>query len=62
MPTVEQSPKIDGIDKYEVENAAETLRRTQELRLKPKLLTAARKVLRQQQKATQQALNWAAKL
>lgn len=37
--------KIDGIDKYEVENAADTLVRAEEIKRKPKLLAAAKKVI-----------------
>lgn len=37
------SKKIDGFDKYEVENAADTLIRAEEIRLQPKLFKVARK-------------------
>lgn len=37
------SKKIDGFERYEVENAADTLIRAEEIRLQPKLFKAARK-------------------
>lgn len=50
-----ESPKIDGIDKYKVENAADTLIRAEEIKRDKKLLTAARKVINQKLIATQAA-------
>ncbi len=50
---------IDGISKWEVESAAETLRKAQEIADKPKLLRAARKQLRKTKKSTDKALTWA---
>lgn len=50
---------IDGFPKWEVENAAETLRRAQEIATKPKLFRAAKKQLRVMKKATDRALTWA---
>ncbi|MDD5501973.1 MAG: hypothetical protein PHH26_00730 [Candidatus Thermoplasmatota archaeon] len=44
-PKTVQSPKIDGIDKWEVENAADALIRANEVKANPKLLKAAHKVL-----------------
>lgn len=40
-----KSDKIDGIDKWQVESAAETLIRANEIKADPKLLKAAHKVL-----------------
>lgn len=54
--------KIDGIDEWEVKSAADSLRRAQEIKADKKLFRAATKELRRQQKATKQALDWAAKL
>lgn len=60
--TMEKPKKLDGIDEWEVKNAADNLRRAQEIKADKKLFRAATKELRRQQKATTQALNWAAKL
>jgi len=62
MAEIEKPKKLDGIDEWEVKNAADTLRRAQEIKVNKKLFSAATKELRRQQKATTQALNWAAKL
>lgn len=65
MATVQCSPKvekIDGIEKYEVEDAARTLGRAFEIKAKPKLLKAALGVIRKQKEAQQKALGWAGKL
>ncbi len=43
-------PKIDGIDKWEVESAAETLIRAEIIKQQPKLLKAARKIINQTNK------------
>jgi hypothetical protein len=56
----EHSPKLPkGMDKWELEEAARTLERAQEIALEPKLLTAARKLLRFQEKAKKKAIDWA---
>ena len=56
---------IDGIEKYKVEAAAETLIRAEEIKLDKKLLAAARKVINQKylaaSKAKLQATQTAAK-
>ena len=54
--------KIDGIDKWEVENAADTLRRAFEIKANPKLLRAAMKVVRKRQEADKKVMGWAGKL
>lgn len=59
---IAQPPKYAGIDKWEVENAARTLEEAQEIALKPKLLAAARKMLRFQQRAKKKAIDWAEKI
>jgi len=60
--TVEPSPKIDGMDKWEVEDGARTLRRAFEIRDKPKLFKAALKIVRKEQEAGKKMLGWAGKL
>ena len=65
MATSLQEPKvekIDGIDKWEVEEAARTLTRAFEIKKKPKLLAAALKAVDQQKKAAQAVQAWAGKL
>lgn len=59
---IDKPNKLDGFDEWEVKNAAETLRHAQEIKAKKKLWLAAKKELRRQQRATEKALNWAAKL
>lgn len=54
--------KINGLPKWEVENAADTLRRAYEIAGKPKLFKAAKKQLLMMKKATDKALNWAEKM
>ena len=51
--------KIDGIDKYEVEDAARTLTRAFEIKQNPKLCKAALKVVDKQKKAAQAVQGWA---
>jgi len=51
--------KVIGIDKWEAEGAADTLMRSFEIKKKPKLLSAAMKIIRDKQKAAKQALGWA---
>lgn len=60
--TIEKPQKIDGIDKWEVEEAARTLTRAFEIKKKPKLLAAALKVVEQQRKAAQEVKGWAGNL
>ena len=50
---------IDGIDKYKVENAAETLMRAQEIMADSKLKSAAMKILKKKKAATEKAVSWA---
>lgn len=47
----ETNNKIDGIDKYKVESAADTLIRAEEVKLDKKLLAAARKVINKRMEA-----------
>ena len=54
--------KIDGIDKFKVEGAADTIDRAFEIRQDKKLVAAAMKVLTNRQKLAQQAKGWAGKL
>jgi hypothetical protein len=54
-----KSPKIDGIDKWEVESAADTIARAMEIKNDKKLFKAALKVLKQKKKSTEQAVKWA---
>jgi len=49
------SKKIDGFDKWEVEEAARTLMRAVEIRGKPKLLALAQKEATKQAKLAQEA-------
>lgn len=60
--TIDKPKKLDGIDEWEVKNAADTLRHAQEIKVKKPLFLAAKRELRRQQRATEKALNWAAKL
>ena len=62
MTAMEVSPKLFGMDKWEVENAARTLREAYELANKPKLLEAAKKLLKQQQVAGKKAISLAENL
>lgn len=62
ITAMEEPKKINGIDKWEVEDAARTLRRTFEIKQKPKLLSAALGVIRKEQMAGKQALGWAGAL
>ena len=50
---------IDGIDKWKVENAAETLQRVMEIRQDKKLFAAALKVLKEKRQAVKKTLDWA---
>ena len=59
---VETKNKIDGIDKYEVEDAARTLTRAFEIKQNPKLCKAALKVVDKQKKAAQAVQGWAGTL
>lgn len=59
---VDKPKKLDGIDEWEVKNAADSLRRFREIKANKKLFRAATKELRRQQKETTETLNWAAKL
>lgn len=54
-----KSDKIDGIDKWEVESAAETLQHAQEIMANDKLRKAALKVLKKKQVAAKKAVSWA---
>ena len=45
QPMSDSNEKIDGMDKWEVEDAARTLRKAAELQGNDKLLTAAKKQL-----------------
>ena len=49
--------KVDGFDKWEIENAASTLKQAEEIKAKPKLLALAKKELTKQLNATKKALN-----
>lgn len=60
METIMDKPeKIDGMDAWEVETAADTLSRAFEIKARPKLLGAALKALRKKQQAQKKALGWA---
>ena len=52
---VAEEPKIGGVDKYKVENAADTLVRAEEIKRDKKLLAAARTVINKKLIATQAA-------
>ena len=56
---MEKPEKIDGIDKWEVENAADTLQRALEIQADKKLVKAALKVLKKKSEASQKAVKWA---
>ena len=51
--------KIKGVDKWEAENAADTLMRSFEIKRNKKLLGAALKVIRDRQTDAKQAAGWA---
>ena len=51
--------KIGGIDKWEVEDAARTLARAQEILADEKMKKAALKVLKKNKKAVTKAITWA---
>ena len=53
------APKINGKDKWEVENAADTLRRAEEIKTDAQLFKAAKKELLRRLKQTQKVLNQA---
>lgn len=59
VPKVET---IDGMDKWEVEEAARTLTRAFEIRGKSKLFKAALGVVQKQKEAAQKVQGWAGKL
>lgn len=60
VPTAKaKSETIDGIDRWKVENAAETLQRAEDIQQDKKLFAAAKKVLMEKQKAIKRALDWA---
>lgn len=59
---VDKPPKINGLDKWEVEEAARTLTRAFEIKQNPKLLAAAMKVVNKQAKAAQAVKGWAGKM
>jgi len=52
-------PTIGGIDKWEVEEAARTLERAQEIVAVEKMKKAALKVLKKNKKAVTKAITWA---
>jgi|GEM_PF-5940965 hypothetical protein len=54
----EKPKKIDGFDEWEVREAANTLKRAFEIKDKPKLFAAARKMLRKETAAAEKALKW----
>ena len=54
--------KIDGIDEWEVRDAASTLRRAFEIKENSKLFKAAVKELKKEEKAAKQALGWSSDL
>lgn len=56
------SRKIDGIDKWEVEEAARTLIRAFEIQATPKLFDAAMKVVNAKASAAKKTADWGAKL
>ena len=56
---MEKPPKIMGVDKWEAENAADTLIRSFEIKRNGKLLKAALHVLRQRHKDAKKAEGWA---
>ena len=51
--------KILGVDKWEAENAADTLTRSFDIKKQPKMLRAALRVIRDRQKAAKAAMGWA---
>ena len=53
------TPKIGGMDKYEVGNAARTLQQAMKIRRDKKLLAAALKVIQEEQEDAQKVLSWA---
>lgn len=57
-----KAEKIDGIDKWEVEEAARTLTKAFEIKSKPKLMAAALKVVQEQKEAAQKVQGWAGKM
>lgn len=52
------SQKIDGLDRWKVEDAARSLKDAQKIIIDKKLLKAAKKLLLQEQKATNKAVDW----
>jgi hypothetical protein len=59
MKEIAESPKMD---KWEVENAADTITRAFEIRANKKLLGAAMKVVMKRKEAAAKAAGWAGKL
>ena len=59
METIDKPRKVNGIDKWEAESAADTLTRSFEIKKQPKVLAAALKIIRDRQKAAKAALGWA---
>lgn len=56
---VQKEKKIDGIDRWQVENAADTIQRAMEIKQDKKLFKAALKCLKQKKEAVQTAVKWA---
>jgi len=56
------TPTIGGMDKYEVEGAADTLMHAHEIRQKPKLNRLARKIMVKRLVALQKAIDWSENL
>ena len=54
----QMSKKIDGIDEWDVKNAADTLHRAFEIKQNKKLFRAATKQLRKETAAAQKAITW----
>lgn len=53
---------IDGLNKWEVENAAETITRAFEIKTNKKLFGAALKIIRKRQESSKKALGWASNI
>ena len=51
--------KIQGFEKWEIEDAARTIQRAMELKAKPKLLKLALTEIKKQEKAAKEAVSWA---
>ena len=62
VPKIPKEDLIDGMPKWEVESAADTLSRAFEIKSNKKLFQAALGVIRKKQEANKKVMGWAGNL